>query len=105
MYIRDLQGNEYYLQGTIKHDQELNGDERIDMDIQYTDINAEFLQKKEDLNMWIIIFENKEYRIISTKQTGHGDKYTVSVTGILYVLDWLNTHRIYRRIDASLTDV
>lgn len=105
MYIRDLQGNEYYLQGTIKHDQELNGDERIDMDIHYTDINAEFLQKKEDLNMWIIIFENKEYRIISTKQTGHGDKYTVSVTGILYVLDWLNTHRIYRRIDASLTDV
>lgn len=105
MYIRDLQGNEYFLQGTIKHDQELNGDERIDMDIHYTDINAEFLQKKEDLNMWIIIFENKEYRIISTKQTGHGDKYTVSVTGILYVLDWLNTHRIYRRIDASLTDV
>lgn len=105
MYIRDLQGNEYYLQGTIKHDQELNGDERIDMDIHYTDINAEFLQKKEDLNMWIIIFENKEYRIISTKQTGHGDKYTVSVTGILYILDWLNTHRIYRRIDASLTDV
>lgn len=105
MYIRDLQGNEYYLQGTIKHDQELNGDERIDMDIHYTDINAEFLKKKEDLNMWIIIFENKEYRIISTKQTGHGDKYTVSVTGILYILDWLNTHRIYRRIDASLTDV
>mgnify|MGYP002722579832 CR=1 FL=1 len=105
MYIRDLQGNEYFLQGTIKHDQELNGDERIDMDIHYTDINAEFLQKKEDLNMWIIIFENKEYRIISTKQTGYGDKYTVSVTGILYVLDWLNTHRIYRRIDASLTDV
>ncbi|PTJ25046.1 phage tail protein [Staphylococcus simulans] len=104
MYIRDLQGNEYYLQGTIKHDQELNGDERIDMDIHYTDINAEFLQKKEDLNMWIIIFENKEYRIISTKQTGHGDKYTVSVTGILYILDWLNTHRIYRRIDASLTN-
>ncbi|UXR53575.1 phage tail protein [Staphylococcus simulans] len=104
MYIRDLQGNEYYLQGTIKHDQELNGDERIDMDIHYTDINAEFLQKKEDLNMWIIIFEDKEYRIISTKQTGHGDKYTVSVTGILYILDWLNTHRIYRRIDASLTN-
>lgn len=105
MFIRDLKGNEYFLQGTIKHDQELNGDERIDMDIHYTDINAEFLSKKEDLNMWIIIFENKEYRIISTKQAGHGDKYTVSVTGILYILDWLNTHRIYRRIDASLTDV
>ncbi|PTJ92057.1 phage tail protein [Staphylococcus simulans] len=104
MYIRDLQGNEYYLQGTIKHDQELNGDERIDMDIHYTDINAEFLQKKEDLNMWIIIFEDKEYRIISTKQAGYGDNYTVSVTGILYMLDWLNTHRIYNRIDASLTN-
>lgn len=103
MFIRDLQGNEYFLQGVIKHDQELNGDERIDIDIEYTDINSEFLKKQDDLKMWIILFEGKEYRIISSKQTGFGDKYQISVTAILYMLDWLNTSRIYKRIDESLT--
>lgn len=103
MFIRDLEGNEYFLQGILKHDQELNGDERIDIDIEYTDINSEFLSKQDDLKMWIILFEGKEYRIISSKQTGFGDKYQISVTAILYMLDWLNTSRIYKRIDESLT--
>lgn len=103
MFIRDLQGNEYFLQGVIKHDQELNGDERIDIDIEYTDMNSEFLDKQDDLKMWIILFEGKEYRIISSKQTGFGNKYQISVTAVLYMLDWLNTSRIYQRIDGSLT--
>ncbi|MEB7723379.1 phage tail protein [Mammaliicoccus fleurettii] len=103
MFIRDLQNNEYFLEGVVSHDQELNGDERIDIDIHYTDSNAEFLSKQDDLKMWTIIFENKEYKIISSKMTGKGDKYTVSVTAILYILDWLNSNRIYQRIDASLT--
>ncbi|OEK41777.1 phage tail spike protein [Staphylococcus saprophyticus] len=103
MFIRDLQGNEYFLQGVIKHDHELNGDERIDIDIEYTDMNSEFLSKQDDLKMWIILFEGKEYRIISSKQTGFGNKYQISVTAVLYMLDWLNTSRIYQRIDESLT--
>ncbi|MBO1213765.1 phage tail protein [Staphylococcus nepalensis] len=103
MFIRDLNGNEYFLQGVINHEQELNGDERIDIEIEYTDINSEFLIKQDDLKMWIILFEGKEYRIISSKQTGFGDKYRISVTAVLYMLDWLNSHRVYERIDASLT--
>ncbi|MDW4083692.1 phage tail spike protein [Staphylococcus saprophyticus] len=103
MFIRDLQNNEYFLQGVVKHDQELNGDERIDIDIEYTDMNSEFLDKQDDLKMWIILFEGKEYRIISSKQTGFGNKYQISVTAVLYMLDWLNTSRIYQRIDESLT--
>ncbi|MEX6082704.1 phage tail protein [Staphylococcus saprophyticus] len=103
MFIRDLQGNEYFLQGVIKHDQEINGDELIDIDIEYTDMNSEFLKKQDDLKMWIILFEGKEYRVISSKQTGFGNKYQISVTAILYMLDWLNTSRIYKRIDESLT--
>ncbi|WP_323706885.1 phage tail protein [Mammaliicoccus vitulinus] len=103
MFIRDLQNNEYFLEGVVSHDQELNGDERIDIDIHYTDNNAEFLSKQDDLKMWTIIFENKEYKIISSKMTGKGNKYTISVTAILYILDWLNSNRIYQRIDASLT--
>lgn len=102
-FIRDLEGEEYFLQGVIKHDQELNGDERIDIDIEYTDMNSEFLDKQDDLKMWIILFEGKEYRIISSKQTGFGNKYQISVTAVLYMLDWLNTSRIYQRIDESLT--
>lgn len=103
MFIRDLNGEEYFLQGIVKHDQEINGDERIDIDIEYTDMNSEFLKKQDDLKMWIILFEGKEYRVISSKQTGFGDKYQISVTAILYMLDWLNTSRIYKRIDESLT--
>lgn len=102
-FIRDLEGEEYYLEGTIKHEMELNGDERIDMDIPYTPMNSLFLDKQDDLKMWIILFENKEYRIISSKMSGYGDKYKVSVVGVLYMLDWLNTHRVYERVDASLT--
>lgn len=102
-FIRDLEGEEYYLQGTIKHEQELNGDERIDMDIPYTEMNSIFMNQQSDLKMWVILFENKEYRIISSKQQGYGDKYTISVTAVLYILDYLNTHRVYERIDASLT--
>ena len=103
MFIRDLQNNEYFLQGVVSHEQELNGDERIDIEIEYTDMNSEFLSKQDDLKMWIILFEGKEYRIISSKQTGFGDKYRISVTAVLYMLDWLNSHRVYERIDASLT--
>nr|WP_263313607.1 phage tail protein [Mammaliicoccus sp. Marseille-Q6498] len=103
MFIRDLQNNEYFLEGVVSHDQELNGDERIDIDIHYTDNNAEFLTKQDDLKMWTVLFENKEYKIISSKMSGKGDKYTVSVTAILYILDWLNSNRIYQRIDSSLT--
>ncbi|MGK8294083.1 phage tail protein [Staphylococcus arlettae] len=103
MFIRDLNGEEYFLQGIVKHDQEINGDERIDIDIEYTDMNSEFLKKQDDLKMWIILFEGKEYRVISSKQTGFGNKYQISVTAILYMLDWLNTSRIYQRIDESLT--
>ena len=102
-FIRDLEGEEYYLQGTIKHEQELNGDERIDMDIPYTEMNSIFMDQQNDLKMWVILFENKEYRIISSKQQGLGNKYTISVTAVLYILDYLNTHRVYERIDASLT--
>ena len=102
-FIRDLEGEEYYLQGTIKHEQELNGDERIDMDIPYTEMNSIFMDQQNDLKMWVILFENKEYRIISSKQQGYGDKYKISVTAVLYILDYLNTHRVYERIDASLT--
>ncbi|OFQ11073.1 hypothetical protein HMPREF2953_03760 [Staphylococcus sp. HMSC072E01] len=102
-FIRDLEGEEYYLEGTIKHEQELNGDERVDMDIPYTEMNSIFMDQQNDLKMWIILFENKEYRIISSKQQGLGNKYTISVTAVLYILDYLNTHRVYERIDASLT--
>lgn len=102
-FIRDLEGEEYYLQGTIKHEQELNGDERVDMDIPYTEMNSIFLDQQDDLKMWVILFEGKEYRIISSKLSGYGDKYKVSVTGILHMLDWLNTHRIYPTTDASFT--
>ena len=102
-FIRDLEGEEYYLEGTIKHEQELNGDERIDMDIPYTEMNSIFMDQQSDLKMWVILFENKEYRIISNKQQGYGDKYKISVTAVLYILDYLNTHRVYERIDASLT--
>lgn len=103
MFIRDLDGEEYFLQGVVNHEQELNGDERIDIEIEYTDMNSEFLSKQDDLKMWTILFEGKEYRIISSKQTGFGDKYRISVTAVLYILDWLNSHRVYERIDASLT--
>ncbi len=103
MFIRDLKGEEYFLQGVIKHEQEINGDERIDLDIHYTGKNKIFMNQHDDLKMWVILFENKEYRIISTQVKGYGDKYFISVVARLEILDWMKRTRIYQRIDASLT--
>lgn len=103
MFIRDLKGEEYFLQGVIKHEQEINGDERIDLEIHYTGKNRIFMNQYDDLKMWVILFENKEYRIISTQVKGYGDKYFISVVARLEILDWMKRTRIYQRIDASLT--
>lgn len=103
LYIRDLDGNEYIMEGEVKHEQEINGDERIDVEIEYTDVNAHFMNKHDDLKMWIIGFEAKEYRILTSSMQGYGDKYKISVTAILYMLDWLNSNRIYTKLDGSYT--
>lgn len=103
LFIRDLNGNEYMMEGEVKHEQEINGDERIDVEIEYTDVNAHFMDKNDDLKMWIIGFEAKEYRVLTSSMTGKGNKYTISVTAILYMLDWLNSNRIYKKVDGSYT--
>lgn len=96
-------GKYYYLEAVIQHSQEINGDEKLELDIEYTQNNGEFLSLQKDLNMWIIEFENKEYVIINNEKQGYGDKYRVSCTAILYALYKLNSDRIYERIDESLT--
>lgn len=102
LFIRDLNGNEYMMEGDVKHEQEINGDERIDVEIEYTDVNAHFMDKHDDLKMWIIGFEAKEYRILTSSMTGKGNKYTISVTAILYMLDWLNSNRIYKKLTVVI---
>lgn len=96
-------GETYPLDAEIKHEQELNGDERIEVDIHYTDNNRKFLAYHEDLNMWLIEFEGKEYVIVSNTKKGYGDYQMVSCTAILYALFKLNTDRIYERYDEHLT--
>ncbi len=93
LFIRDLEGNEYLVEGNVKHEREINGDERIDVELEYTDVNAHFMNKYDDLKMWMLIFEEKEYRIITSSMSGKGDKYVINVTAILYMLDWLNSNR------------
>lgn len=103
LYIRDLYGVEHALQGVVKHDIEINGDERIDVDIPYTFYNEEVLYRNDDLKFWVLGFENKEYKIISSETVGYGDKYKIKVVAVLDMLHWLNNNRIYKRISASLT--
>lgn len=103
LYIRDLYGVEHAIEGTVSHEMEINGDERIDIEIPYTFYNQEVLNRQEDLKFWIVGFENKEYKVISSTTTGYGDYYKVTITAILDVLHWLNNRRIYERISASLT--
>lgn len=103
LYIRDLYGVEHALQGIVKHDIEINGDERIDVDIPYTFYNEEVLYRNDDLKFWVLGFENKEYKIISSETVGYGDKYKIKVVAVLDMLHWLNNNRIYKRISASLT--
>lgn len=103
LYIRDLYGVEHALQGIVKHEIEINGDERIDVDIPYTFYNEEVLYRNDDLKFWVLGFENKEYKIISSETVGYGDKYKIKVVAVLDMLHWLNNNRIYKRISASLT--
>ncbi|NHM92485.1 phage tail spike protein [Staphylococcus sp. 10602379] len=103
LYVRDLYGVEHALQGVVSHSMEINGDERIDVDIPYTFYNEEVLYRNSDLKFWVIGFENKEYKIISSETVGYGDKYKIKVIAVLDALHWLNNNRIYRRVSASLT--
>ncbi|PTI93395.1 hypothetical protein BU045_05690 [Staphylococcus simulans] len=96
-------GKSYVLDAALKHEQELNGDERIDLEIEYTENNAEFLSQNIDLNMWIIEYDNKEYVIINEERQGYGQHQKASCTAILYQLFRLNTDRVYQRYDESLT--
>nr|WP_245339388.1 phage tail protein [Staphylococcus sp. GDX8P54P] len=91
------------MEGEVKHEIEINGDERIDVEIEYTNVNKHFLDKKDDLKMWIIGFGVNEYRVISSTMIGYGDKLKISCVGILYMLDYLNSTRIIERVDGSLT--
>ncbi|MCI2773407.1 phage tail protein [Staphylococcus petrasii] len=101
LFIRDLKGDEYFVEGNVKHEREINGDERLDIEIEYTDVNSHFMNKHDDLKMWIVIFEEKEYRIITSTMSGKGDKYTINCTAILYMLDWLNSNRREEKLDGS----
>lgn len=103
MEITDLQGHTYPLDAVVEHEIDLQSNERIDLDIHYTVNNAEFLKQNDDLKMWLITFDNKDYRIFQSNIKTQGNKYMVSVTARLYVLDWLTSQRLYKRVDASLT--
>ncbi|MEJ7508510.1 tail protein (putative endopeptidase) [Staphylococcus simulans] len=96
-------GETYPLDAAIKHEQELNGDERIDLTIEYTENNRQFLDYYEDVNMWLIEYDNKEYVIINEERYGYGDYQKVECVAMLSQLFRLNTDRIYKRYDASLT--
>ncbi|MEB7365446.1 phage tail protein [Staphylococcus borealis] len=101
LFIRDLENNEYVVEAEVKHEREINGDERLEIEIEYTDVNSHFMDKHDDLKMWIIIFAEKEYRIITSTMSGKGNKYTISCTAILYMLDWLNSNRREEKLDGN----
>lgn len=103
MEITDLKGHTYPLDAVVEHEIDLQSNERIDLDIHYTENNAEFLKQNDDLKMWLITFDNKDYRIFQSNIKTQGNKYMVSVTARLYILDWLTSHRLYKKVDASLT--
>ncbi|XVL11477.1 phage tail spike protein [Staphylococcus xylosus] len=103
MEITDLKGNTYPLDAVVEHEVDLQSNERIDLDIHYTENNAEFLKQNDDLKMWLITFDNKDYRIFQSNINTQGNRYMVSVTARLYILDWLTSQRLYKRVDASLT--
>ncbi|WP_409328054.1 phage tail spike protein [Staphylococcus pseudoxylosus] len=103
MEITDLQGHTYPIDAVVEHEIDLQSNERIDLDIHYTENNAEFLKQNDDLKMWLITFDNKDYRIFQSNMKTQGNQYMVSVTARLYVLDWLTSQRLYKRVDASLT--
>lgn len=96
-------GETYPLDAAIKHEQELNGDERIDLTIEYTENNKQFLDYYEDINMWLIEYDNKEYVIINEERYGNGNYQKVECVAVLHQLFRLNTDRIYKRYDGSFT--
>lgn len=96
-------GETYPLDAAIKHEQELNGDERIDLTIEYTENNRQFLDYYEDVNMWLIEYDDKEYVIVNEERYGYGECQKVECVAMLSQLFRLNTDRVYKRYDASLT--
>lgn len=102
MYLRDLEGNEYALDSSIRKSRSLNGNRSLTFVVYPTKTNKRFINEIGEL--WQLI-DNDEHvwTIIYVAPEGRGDSLNVQVKAIPQMFDHLNTTRLYDELNEHMT--
>lgn len=101
MFVRDLDGNEFPAQITTVTDYELNGNQILSAQFIPSKVNRKFID--DIAEMWQIIAEDIDYKIVYAKRKGAGELLTVEVKAVPLFFDDFNRQRIYERYDQHMT--
>lgn len=102
MIIRDLEGNEFFLEANTDLSNELNGNKSLSFVVHPSDNNKLFIHDIDKL--WEVIdTDNVVYKIIYLNPRGKGKRLTVQIKAVPKSFDDLNIDRVYERIDRHMT--
>lgn len=101
MFVKDIEGNEFPAQVTMVTDYELNGNQILSAQFIPSKVNRMFID--DIAEMWQIIAEDIDYKIVYAKRKGAGELLTVDVKAVPLFFDDFNRQRIYERYDQHMT--
>lgn len=101
MFVKDIEGNEFLAQVTTVTDYELNGNQILSAQFIPSKVNRLFID--DIAEMWQIVAENINYKIVYAKRKGAGDLLTVDVKAVPLFFDDFTRQRIYERYDQHMT--
>ena len=100
-FLRDLNGNEHAITAVKKIHSEVNGDEDIRLTI-HKQKNSR-LDLKEVSEMWTVIQDDIEYKIVLVEQKTQGNGFYLDVRGIPLFYDKFRTSVIHYLYNGSMT--
>lgn len=102
MYLRDLEGNEYALDSSIRKSRSLNGNRSLTFVVYPTKANKKFINELGEL--WQLVDDDENvWTIIYVAPEGRGDSLNVQVKAIPQMFDHLNTTRLYDELNEHMT--
>ena len=100
-FLRDLEGNEHAITAVKKIHSEVNGDEDIQLTIHKQKNGS--LDLKEVSEMWTVIQDDIEYKIVLVEQKTQGNGFYLDVRGIPLFYDKFRTSVIHYLYNGSMT--
>lgn len=98
---RDLSGDEYIVSAQSTLDQELNGNQVLQLTILNTGVNKVFINRIT--SMWEIEYFGDSYKVVYANKKTVGDSFFIDIRAIHRGLDALDSNRTYPRHDGYYT--